>query len=218
MTARREQHEGEQIAAARLDVARLFLDAELVPSRSRKPTPAAPRVKVRFGQRLEESVVLALFDLANHLQRRGEKLAAVAGLTTQQWLVLLQIAGDPNFPSSAHDEEHRVLASDIARVRGVSRATISAVISALKKRGLIREDADPVDRRRRYLAITRAGADTMEAIEPARRAANDRLLGGLDHVDRKRMLDYLERCLGVLWDVREDEQLSAARTRLRQRS
>ncbi len=158
--------------------------------------------------------MLALFDLANHLQRRGERLAAVAGLTTQQWLVLLQIAGEPNFPSSAHDEEDRVLASDIARVRGVSRATISAVITALKKQGLIREDADPADRRRRYLAITRAGADRIEAIEPARRAANQRLLRGLAAADRKRMLDYIERCLGVLWDVREDEQLSAARTRL----
>jgi DNA-binding MarR family transcriptional regulator len=165
-------------------------------------------------KRLEESTVLALFDLANHLQRRGERLAATAGLTTQQWLVLLQIAGDPNFPSSAHDDEDRVLASDIARVRGVSRATISAVIAVLKKRGLIREDADPADRRRRYLAITRAGADTIEAIEPDRRAANGRLLGGLDQADRKRMLDYLERCLGVLWDVFEAEQLSAARTRL----
>ncbi|MDQ3367774.1 MAG: MarR family transcriptional regulator [Myxococcota bacterium] len=171
-------------------------------------------MKLRMAQRLEESVVLALFDLANHLQRRGERLAAVAGLTTQQWLVLLQIAGDPNFPSSAHDEDDRVLASDIARVRGVSRATISAVISALKKRGLIREDADPADRRRRYLALTRAGADAIEAIEPDRRAANQRLLRGLDQADRKRMLDYLERCLGVLWDVFEDEQLSAARVKL----
>lgn len=202
------------MAAARLDAARLFSDAGLVPPRSRKPTPAAPRVKLRMAQRLEESVVLALFDLANHLQRRGERLAAVAGLTTQQWLVLLQIAGEPNFPSSAHDEEDRVLASDIARVRGVSRATISAVISALKKRGLIREHADPADRRRRYLAITRAGADAIEAIEPERRVANERLLRGLDQADRKRMLDYLERCLGVLWEVVEDEQLSAARTRL----
>ncbi|MBA3498827.1 MAG: MarR family transcriptional regulator [Deltaproteobacteria bacterium] len=184
-----------------------------MPPRSRKPL-AAPRVKLRVERRVEESLVLALFDLANHLQRRGERLAAVAGLTTQQWLVLLQIAGDPNFPSSAHDEAHRVLASDIARARGVSRATISAVITSLKKRGLIREDADPADRRRRYLAITRAGADTLEAIEPDRRAANQRLLRGFDQTDRKRMLDYLERCLGVLWDVREDEQLSAARARL----
>ena len=174
----------------------------------------APRVKLRMEERLEESVVLALFDLANHLQRRGERLASVAGLTTQQWLVLLQIAGEPNFPHSARDEDNRVLASDIARVRGVSRATISAVVSALKKLGLIREDADPADRRRRYLAITRAGADAIVAIEPQRRAANQRLLDGLDQADRKRMLAYLERCLGVLWDVHEGEQLNAARMRL----
>lgn len=158
--------------------------------------------------------MLALFDLANHLQRRGERLAAMAGLTTQQWLVLLQIAGDPNFPSSARSAEDLVLASDIARVRGVSRATVSAVVSALKRQGLIRETADPQDRRRRYLEVTRAGTAAIEAVDPERRAANQRLLSELDQVERRRLLDYLHRCLAALWDVHEDEQLIAARQRL----
>lgn len=159
-------------------------------------------------------MVLSLFDLSNHLQRRGEQVAATAGLTTQQWLVLLQIAGDPNFPTSARTSEDPVLASDIARVRGVSRATISAVVSALKLRGLVREDADPADRRRRWLAITPAGIAALSAIEPLRRAANRRLLADFGDSDRKQMLDYLERCLAVLWDVHEGEQLATAKKRL----
>lgn len=162
---------------------------------------------------LEEAVVLALFDLTNHVQRRGERLAAVAGLTTQQWLVLLQIAGDPNFPVSARHADDRVLASDIARVRGVSRATISAVISALETRGLIHEEPDPADRRRRYLTITRQGVAAIKAVEPSRRVANQRLLVGLDRAERKRLLDYLGRCLAVLWALVEDEHVTAARKR-----
>jgi len=41
--------------------------------------------------------VLSVLDLSNQLGKLGEGLAAHAGLTTQQWLVLLQVAGDPNF-------------------------------------------------------------------------------------------------------------------------
>ena len=164
---------------------------------------------------VEEAVVLALFDLANHLQRRGEHVAAAAGLTTQQWLVLLQIAGDPNFPTSARTSKAPVLASDIARVRGVSRATISAVVGALKLRGLIREEADPADRRRRWLAITVAGLAALSAIEPARRAANRRLLADFAPSDRTQMRDYLQRCLAVLRYVRDDAHLTTVTKRAR---
>jgi DNA-binding MarR family transcriptional regulator len=168
----------------------------------RRPAPA-------LAESLEESLVLTLFDLANHLVRRGEKLALTAGLTTQQWLVLLQIAGDPNFPYSERDTSTRVLASDIARMRGVSRATISAIVSSLKARALIREDPDPEDRRRRYLELTPAGAAALQAIEPARRTANRRLLGELE-----RFLRYLQSCLAILWDVHEDEQLAVRKQRV----
>ena len=53
---------------------------------------------------LEESLILTLYDLVNHLTKNGENLALIGDLTVQQWLVLLQIAGDPNFPSSASKE------------------------------------------------------------------------------------------------------------------
>jgi DNA-binding MarR family transcriptional regulator len=145
--------------------------------------------------------------------RRGEKLAQSADLTTQQWLVLLQIAGDPNFPYSEGGADARLLASDIARMRGVSRASISAIVSALKTRALIHEVPDPADRRRRYLELTPAGAAALQAVEPGRRAANRRLLGQLDDGERRRLLRYLQSCLAILWDVREGEQLAARKQR-----
>lgn len=172
------------------------------------------RASVRLEARLEEAIVLALFDLANHLQRRGERLAEVAALTTQQWLVLLQIAGDPNFPGSERQSSEHITASEIARTRGLSRPAMSAVIGALVRRGLVREEADPADRRRRFLAITAAGAKAVESIEGHRRAANARLLGGITPAERKTLHGLLEHCLGVLWDVHEDEQTARARRRL----
>lgn len=187
------------MASARPDLARRRATG---PARWAAPARAA-----------EEAIVLALFDLANHLQRRGEQLAATAGLTTQQWLVLLQIGGDPNFPS-APTAGGTILASDIARARGVTRATVSAVVTALERRGLIVAASDARDARRRRLALTPAGAELLAALQPARGAANRRLLGGLAARDRARFLGYLDHCLATLWDAYEGEQLAAARARL----
>jgi DNA-binding MarR family transcriptional regulator len=151
---------------------------------------------------VEESIVLALLDLANHLEREGERLARTASLTTPQWLVLLHIAGDPSLPAPPGDRappERGVLASDIADARGVSRASISVVVSSLLRRGLARQIPDPRDRRRRCLVLTTAGHRAVRRIEPLRRDANRRLLRDLNRTQRRELLDRLEACLRTLW-------------------
>ncbi len=158
--------------------------------------------------------MLALFDLANLLVRRGDRLAAVAELTTQEWLVLLQLAGDPNFPSTGPAVATPPLASDIARARGVTRATVSAVVSSLKERGLVTMTPDPTDARRHRLAVTPAGAARIATIEPARQAANRRLLDRLDRKARVAFHQYLLSCLDVLWELHEAERTDVARAKL----
>lgn len=167
---------------------------------------------IRAG--LEERLVLVLFDLANHLQRRGEQIAAEAGITTQQWLVLLQIAGDPNFTARRTALDEPLLASEIARERGLAKPTLSALVNALKSEGLIREDRDEHDRRRRRLVITTKGARALDKLEPLRRAANQRLLADLSQADRRKFLTYLESALGVLWVAYDSDRAVAAQTRL----
>ena len=44
-----------------------------------------------LSESAEESLILTLFDVANHLARNGEAMAAQEELTSQQWMVLLQI-------------------------------------------------------------------------------------------------------------------------------
>lgn len=170
----------------------------------------ARRHQPDLAESIEEAIVLTLFELATHLQRGGEALAAPVQLTTQQWLALLQIAGDPNFSSRSRAS----LASEIARARGVSRATLSVQLAALRKRGLIQERVDPDDARRRYLVLTRDGADVIDALQPARKAANLRLLGHLTVAERERFLRYLRSCLDVMWELYEADQTTTARARL----
>jgi len=159
-------------------------------------------VRLRFTKSVEEGVVLALFDVANQLNKLGDEVAAGAGLTTQQWLVLLQIAGDPNFARPAQragaDGEETV-ASAIASARGVSRANVSVLVSQLIARGYVRQEPHASDRRRKRLLVTDAGRRALASIESRRREANRRLLGGLGAAERAQLLESLQACLEHLW-------------------
>lgn len=129
-------------------------------------------IRLELSASVEESLILTLLDVANHLTRNGEAMAAREGLTTQQWQVMLQIAGDPNLPRSEPANGDGVLASEIASARGVSCANVSSMVSTLLRKRLIRQTDDPRDRRRKRLALTRKGRRAIEGLEPLRRRAN----------------------------------------------
>jgi DNA-binding MarR family transcriptional regulator len=152
---------------------------------------------------VEEAIVVAFFDIANHLSRRGEALARRASLSTPQWMVLLEIAGDAAFSRSrarGGGAGEGVLPSEIATRRGVSRATVSAVLAQLERQGLIRRADDEEDGRRWRLRLTAAGRRALSIVEPERRRANRRLLSALSDVERVALLGYLRSCLVELLD------------------
>ncbi|MBX7185866.1 MAG: MarR family winged helix-turn-helix transcriptional regulator [Vicinamibacteria bacterium] len=147
---------------------------------------------------VEESIVLAVLDLSNQLGKLGEGLAGHAGLTTQQWLVLLQVAGDPNFHAPggrASRPKGGVLASEIAEARGVSRANVSTLVAQLLGKGLVRQDAEAGDRRRKGLSITAKGRAALARLDASRRHANRVLLAELDTKGRAALLRSLRACL-----------------------
>lgn len=151
----------------------------------------------KLAKSVEEGVVLALFDVTNQLHKLGDEVAAGAGLTTQQWLVLLQVAGDPNFhqPVRSPADDADTVGSGIARARGVTRANVSTLVAQLVAKGYLRQQEQTRDRRRKRLLITEQGRRALAAIEPARRDANRKLLGGLDVAERAQLLRSLRACL-----------------------
>ena len=161
------------------------------------------KLTLQNGASVEETLVLTFFDLANQLSKLGEEVAAGAALTTQQWLVLLQIAGDPNFPLPAHLPERSngagIMGSEIALARGVSRASISVLVTQLLKRGLIRQEEEAGDRRRKRLFVTDDGRRIIDALDEARMNANRELFTDLDPAERQVLLGALRKCLGRLW-------------------
>lgn len=168
-------------------------------------------ILLELSESADESLILTLFDVANHLARSGEAMAAQEGLTSQQWLVLLQIAGDPNFPRSRNRAVNGVLASEIASARGVSRANVSTLVGTLLRRGLIRQSDHPQDRRRKLLTLTDGGRNIVERLEPLRRGANQKLFAGIEPAMKKKMLSQLRQLLHKL------EELPRASLRARAR-
>ncbi|HNU09263.1 MAG TPA: MarR family transcriptional regulator [Pyrinomonadaceae bacterium] len=160
---------------------------------------------LKNGATIEEALVLTLLDLANQLNKLGEDVAANAGLTTQQWLVLLQIADDPNFPIPLYmprrTQSAGTLASDIALARGVSRASVSVIVTQLMKLGLVRQEEEQGDRRHKRLFLTESGQQTIAALEEDRKKANRELFVDLDESELDALLVSLRKCLGRLWAV-----------------
>jgi DNA-binding MarR family transcriptional regulator len=147
---------------------------------------------------VEESIVLAVLDLSNQLGKLGEGLAAHAGLTTQQWLILLQVAGDPNFHQPggrAARPSGGVLGSEIALARGVSRASVSTLVAQLLGKRLIRRQPEAGDRRRKGLSITAKGRTALARLDASRRLANRVLLAELSARERAALLRSLHACL-----------------------
>ncbi len=156
-----------------------------------------------IAESTKESLILTLLDLANHLTRSGERIAQREGLTAQQWLLLLQIAGDPNFPclGASAGEGTAVLASNIATARGVSRPSISALVSSLVVKGLVSQTEEPGDRRQKALIATPAGLEALDRIEPERHRANKALLAGFESSEIALVLSVLRSCLDALWSA-----------------
>lgn len=156
----------------------------------------------------EGSAVLALVDLSGQLQRRGEAIARRAGVSTQQWLILLHIAGEPGLPRLAqgHDKDG-ILASDIASIRGVTQANISRLLAGLIARGLVKQTGDATDARRRRLALTDRGRKALARVEPLRQRANELLLSDFTSAERAVFVRCLHRCLDRLQLDREDAYL-----------
>ena len=142
--------------------------------------------------------MLAVLDLSNQLGKLGEGLAGHAGLTTQQWLVLLQVAGDPNFQmpfGRGALSTGGVLGSEIAEARGVSRASVSTLVAQLLAKGLVRQQPETGDRRRKGLSITAKGRAALARLAASRRRANRTLLVELSQRERAGFLRSLRACL-----------------------
>lgn len=148
---------------------------------------------------LEGSIILHILDLANQLKQRGDILCQQVGITTQQWLILLHLAPDPNLPGMTEVEEGRkVLGSDLAKALNVSRPNITNLINALLQKGLVAQEEDEHDRRRKHLTLTDKGKEILERLEPFRMTSNRELFEHSSQEDMEKFLKVIQQTAEML--------------------
>jgi MarR family transcriptional regulator, lower aerobic nicotinate degradation pathway regulator len=113
-----------------------------------------------------------------------EPALAAQGLTGRQYLVLAAIADRPI--------SQRALAGQA----GVDTSVLVGVLDDLEARSLVRRGADPEDRRRQRLSLTKLGTSTINAAAKASAAAEREFLGTLSRADQSVLADLLGRVVG----------------------
>ena len=83
----------------------------------------------------------------------------------------------------------------LARHQGRDKAQLTRKIKMLEAQGLLRREPDPEDGRRVRLFLTEQGAKLASDGQRIREQAFASLLQNLDGVERKQLLQLLEKCL-----------------------
>ncbi len=111
-------------------------------------------------------------------------------------LRVLQLAGSP----------YRMSPTELADIVLRSSGGMTQILDRLEKAGLVERSADPSDRRRVLVGLTRAGLRTAERANEAYARERERILGALtdDEVDR------LDAAIHRLLEVLNDDALTRA--------
>ena len=149
---------------------------------------------------LEESIVMAILNISDTIVKNGDVVCQRKGITTQQWRIMLHLAYDPNIPfiEDMKSTKRPILASDLADAFNVSRPNITNLVNSLIEKQLVQQVEDAKDRRKKFLSLTPKGSDVLDAIQPIRKKANQRLLEHLNQAEKEDFLSSLMDCLGVL--------------------
>ncbi len=117
-----------------------------------------------------------------------DELLKPAGVTALQYTALTVLQRRDGQSSSA----------ELARNSFVTPQAMADLVSGLERRGLIRRDRDPNNRRRLLLSLTDAGRAVLADNEPAVRALEEQMVADLDLAEREAFGDYLNRCRAAL--------------------
>ncbi len=140
----------------------------------------------------EASIVMTLLHISDTVIKNGDIICQRFGITTQQWLVLLHLAADPNITFIEESNINRpIFASDLADALNVSRPNITNLVTTLTEKGLIEQIMDRMDRRKKFLILTAEGKKVLENIEPHRKQANERFLTKLSTQQKEQFLSFL---------------------------
>jgi DNA-binding MarR family transcriptional regulator len=84
---------------------------------------------------------------------------------------------------------------EVGRHAGLDRSDVVATVDELVERGLVERSADPIDRRRNIISITRAGRAQFRRLDKVLAGVQDELLSPLSSKQREQLVSLLRRVL-----------------------
>ena len=131
-------------------------------------------------RRTGEALVLALSDAERRVTRRLAQVLAHHACTVERWRALALLAGD-----ESHDM------SELAEFTQLPPASVTRLVDALVADNLAHRKADPRDRRRVLVHITRRGLALQRTLSERIEAESATILGDADEHDVGDLLESL---------------------------
>jgi DNA-binding MarR family transcriptional regulator len=135
----------------------------------------------------EEALVLALSDAERRVTRRLANVLAHHGCTVERWRALALLA---------RDESHGM--SELAEFTQLPAASVTRLVDGLVADNLAHRKADPHDRRRVLVHLTRRGSALLRQLSDRIAAERDAIFGDVDQDDVARLLGSLAGLLARL--------------------
>ena len=131
-------------------------------------------LRALLGYHLRRAEVFAFQNFAAHL--------GADGVSPGQLGVLLLVEANPGSNQTR-----------IGKALGIDRSTLVSIIDMLEKRGLIRREPSPTDRRSHALVLSDGGSAFLRAIRPRLDAHEAEIARNLSAAERAQLRDFLRR-------------------------
>jgi DNA-binding MarR family transcriptional regulator len=147
-------------------------------------------------QNTNSTLMHQCLEIADRIRSIGDKVGKQEGITTQQWVILLHLAGDDNMTYLQNNKQEKpLMAKELAEALHTSRANITNLVNVLIGKSLVLQVADNLDRRRKRLRLSAEGQKVVKRLEKQRNLQNDRLLAGFDEREKLTVSKFIRTFL-----------------------
>jgi DNA-binding MarR family transcriptional regulator len=146
-----------------------------MPTRATKPSRTS--IEDAFGRKL-----ILLYNL--YTEPFFEQIGRPEGVNLAEWLIISTLARHPG-----------IGASQVSRLTGLHKTTISRVLTQLRVKGCVVQVPDPADGRGKILNLTRTGNNLYSRRAEWARAWSALLTSGLSAAERRTLASMLDRVI-----------------------
>jgi DNA-binding MarR family transcriptional regulator len=101
-----------------------------------------------------------------------------------------------------HNQDKTINQTAIATNFGVKGSSVTSILSAMEKQGLITRTKDPADSRNRIVTLTDAGLELNTVLQGQLRALESRMLKGITERQRRTLMNILRKVLANFEEAR----------------